>query len=132
MGAPVVHWEINARNAGTLREFYSSIFGWSINADNPINYGLVNTGSKRGINGGIAQTDPSSQVPPVIFYVEVPDPQVALEKAVVPGGRIVVPVTEIPDMVTYALFADPDGNTIGVVKAMAIKRRPRRSTGKVP
>lgn len=29
----------------------------------------------------------------------------------------IVPTTEIPDMVTFALFADPDGNVVGLVKA---------------
>ncbi len=27
MAAPVVHWEINSKNAGELREFYSKLFG---------------------------------------------------------------------------------------------------------
>jgi predicted enzyme related to lactoylglutathione lyase len=28
----------------------------------------------------------------------------------------VVPVTEIPNMVTFAQFADPQGNVVGLVK----------------
>jgi predicted enzyme related to lactoylglutathione lyase len=27
-----------------------------------------------------------------------------------------VPVTVIPDMVTFAQFADPEGNVVGIVK----------------
>lgn len=27
-----------------------------------------------------------------------------------------MPVTEIPDMVTFALLADPEGHVVGVVK----------------
>jgi predicted enzyme related to lactoylglutathione lyase len=27
-----------------------------------------------------------------------------------------VPVTEIPDMVTFALFADPEGHVVGIYK----------------
>ena len=27
-----------------------------------------------------------------------------------------MPVTEIPNMVTFALFADPEGHVVGVVK----------------
>lgn len=33
------------------------------------------------------------------------------------GGKTVVPVTEIPDMVTFAQFADPEGNVVGLVKS---------------
>jgi uncharacterized protein len=32
-------------------------------------------------------------------------------------GRVVVPVTTIPDMVTFAQLADPEGNVIGLVEA---------------
>lgn len=48
MGAPVVHWEINARDAGRVQEFYSKLFDWKVNANNPMHYGLVNTGSRQG------------------------------------------------------------------------------------
>ena len=33
------------------------------------------------------------------------------------GGKTVVPETEIPNMVTFALFADPEGNVVGLVKS---------------
>src|SRR5574341_770127 len=32
------------------------------------------------------------------------------------GGKTIVPVTEIPGMVTFAQFADPEGNVVGIVK----------------
>jgi predicted enzyme related to lactoylglutathione lyase len=40
-----------------------------------------------------------------------------LRKAERLGGKTVMPPTEIPNMVTFAMFADPDGNVIGLVKA---------------
>ncbi|MFQ5426279.1 MAG: VOC family protein, partial [Gaiellales bacterium] len=49
--------------------------------------------------------------------VAVDDPQAALDRAESLGGRTVMPVTEIPDMVTLALFADPQGHVIGIVKS---------------
>jgi hypothetical protein len=46
------------------------------------------------------------------------------------GGKIVMPVTEVPGMVTYAMFSDPEGNMVGIVKdvppppkAQAARRR---------
>ena len=115
MGAPVVHWEIMSRDAGRAQEFYANLFGWTINADNPIRYGMVHTGVEMGINGGIGQTR-DQQPPSVEFYVQVEDLQQYLDRAVQMGGRIIMPVMEIPDMVTMALFADPEGNVIGLVK----------------
>jgi predicted enzyme related to lactoylglutathione lyase len=33
------------------------------------------------------------------------------------GGKTAVPVTEIPEVVTFAQFADPDGNLVGLFKS---------------
>jgi len=33
------------------------------------------------------------------------------------GGEVVTPITEIPDMVTFAEFLDPAGNVIGMAKS---------------
>ena len=52
----------------------------------------------------------------VTFYVSVDDLQAYLDKAEQLGGRTVVPVTEIPNMVTFAQIADPEGNVVGIVK----------------
>ena len=52
----------------------------------------------------------------VTFYVSVDDLQAYLDKAESIGGKTVTPPTEIPGVVTYAFFADPDGNVIGLVK----------------
>lgn len=127
MGAPVVHWEINSNNAAGLQEFYSKLFGWSINSNNPMNYGLVNTGSKLGAGGGIGQNDPNQPAPPAVtFYVQVSDLQETLNRAVGMGGTIVMPPTEIPNMVTFALFRDPEGNTIGIVKEPKPKKAAKK------
>ncbi len=114
MGSPVVHFEINGKDGKKLQEFYGKLFDWKIDASNPMNYGLVDTQSGQGIGGGIGQTDGPNQV---TFYVEVPDPQAALSRVEGMGGKTVMPVTEIPGMVTFALFADPEGNVVGLVKS---------------
>jgi uncharacterized protein len=127
MGAPVIHWEINANDASRLQSFYSGLFGWKINANNPLNYGLVNTGSKNGIQGGIAQKDPTIPAPNVTFYMEVKDLQSYLTRAEELGGRTVLPPTEIPNMVTLAMFSDPEGNIVGLVKAVKVPVKKKRT-----
>jgi predicted enzyme related to lactoylglutathione lyase len=120
MGAPVMWWEINSNNAAGLQEFYTKLFGWSVNANNPMHYGIVSTGNKKGIGGGIGQNDPNQPAPtPVTFYIAVKKMEDTLNKAVSLGATIVMPVTEIPNMVTMAMFRDPDGNTIGIIKDQA-------------
>ena len=92
-----------------------------------------------GINGGITEADPG-QRPFVTFYVQVKDPQAVLDKAVRLGGKVIMPLTTIPNMVTYALFTDPDGCVVGVIEGPESVRtgkparkptpagRPRRKT----
>lgn len=112
MGYPVVHFEINTSDGPSLATFYAELFGWHLETMPEMSYTVVDTHGE-GINGGIGT---SEQGQFVTFYVEVPDPQAALDKAETLGAKTVVPVTEIPNVVTFALFADPQGNTIGVVK----------------
>ncbi len=128
MGAPVVHFEIISRNGEQLKEFYSKVFGWEINSDNPIKYGLIRK-EGLGIGGGIGNPGPDG-LTHVTIYASVRDPQATLDQAVAMGGTVVRPVEEIPGMVTYALFTDPDGNRVGIVKEepMPEVQRARKKT----
>ena len=54
MPQPVIHFEISTRDRVKITDFYSLLFGWQVNADNPMNYGLANTkDGELGIDGGI-------------------------------------------------------------------------------
>lgn len=115
MGNAVVHFEVNVRDTKRAREFYTTLFDWTIDTNNPIQYGMVTTGLATGIGGGISE--PAIGAPPgATFYVQVEDVKAYLDKAVRLGGEVVVPETVIPDMVTFGMFADPEGNVIGMVK----------------
>ena len=111
MGNPVVHFEIIGKDGDKLQTFYSQLFNWEVKADNPWNYGVVDAGAA-GIGGGIGP----GQLTGVTFYIQVPDLDAALAKAEQLGGKTETPPTEIPDMVTFATFTDPEGNRIGLVK----------------
>ena len=109
-----MHWEIQSGNAKELQEFYSKLFGWHVDASNPMDDGLVDTHDK-GINGGIAA--PQDGVDRVVINVEVDDLQAYLDKAESMGAKTVVPITEIPNMVTFAAFVDPAGVMTELVKS---------------
>ncbi len=114
MGQPVIHWEVTGKNGAELQEFYARLFDWQINADNAYQYGLVNTQSDQGINGGIATAnEPHSGV---TIYVQVADLQATLDKVESLEGKTLMPPMEIPGAVTMALFSDPDGNVTGLIK----------------
>ncbi|MCA9519708.1 MAG: hypothetical protein KC609_01990 [Myxococcales bacterium] len=114
MQNPVVWFEIMSPAADTLRGFYRDLFHWEINTDNPTGYGMVNTGSETGIQGGIAQAD-GAEAQWVTVYIAVDDISRYLAAIAERGGTVVVPRTVAPD-VTFALFCDPAGNRIGLVE----------------
>lgn len=115
MAAKVVHFEVLGKDAKKLQNFYGALFNWKINANNPMNYGLVEARGAGSIGGGIGAGDEGASGH-VTFYVEVDDLAAYLKKAEKLGGKTVVPPTEIPNMVTFALFQDPEGNVIGLIK----------------
>ncbi len=115
MGQPVVHFEVLGKDGDKLRQFYGDLFKWKINADNPYNYGLVDTQSEAGIPGGVGGSGENPEWAGVTFFVQVADLQASLDKAESLGGKTIMPPTEM-EMVTFAFFADPEGNRIGLVK----------------
>lgn len=120
MGRPVVHFEVVGKDGARLREYYSELFDWEIDANNPIDYGLITRESNpapdgMGIGGGIGQC-PEGEEGHLTFYVAVDDIEAALQKAEGLGGTRVMGPQTIPDMVELGLFKDPEGNLVGVVK----------------
>ena len=121
MGQPVIHFEIVGRDGAKLQSYYADLFGWKTNADNPMNYGLVDreenlNADGAGIAGGIGQ-GPDGYEGHVTFYVEVPDVEEALAKAESLGGTRVMGPEQIMDQVTLGQFTDPEGHLVGLVQA---------------
>ena len=122
MGQPVVHFEIIGKDGEKLRSYYSELFGWEIDADNPMNYGVVkregNTNPDGiGIGGGIGGPGPDDYPGHVTFYVEVPDVEAALAKAEGLGGSRVMGPEQMDEGIEIGLFNDVEGHLVGVVKS---------------
>jgi|ERR1700754_1589530 uncharacterized protein len=118
MGQPVVHFEVIAKDAERAQAYYSELFGWEIDANNPIGYGLVplegNTNAEGiGIGGGIG-AGPEGYPGHVTFYVEVPDVEEGLAKAERLGGTRMMGPDKPMEGVEIGLFKDPEGNIIGL------------------
>ena len=106
MGAPVVHFEIMGSEGSELETFYGELFGWKINSNNPMKYGVVETGGgPGGINGGIGPAKDGSTR--VSIYVRVEDLQATLDRAERLGGKTILPPSEVPGGPKLAMFADP-------------------------
>lgn len=113
MAAPVVHFEVAGKDAAKLQAFYADLFGWPVDANNPMNYGIV-PAAEGGIAGGIGPS-PTGEGH-VTFYVAVPDLQAALDKAVSLGGQQATPPMDVPGGPSLAHLLDPAGNFVGLVK----------------
>jgi predicted enzyme related to lactoylglutathione lyase len=115
MGAPVVHFEIEGGgDPAALRQFYAALFDWQIDVHPPMEYGLVHTNAGEGIDGGIGPSQDGSSA--TRFYVQVPDINATLAAVEAAGGKTVMPREVMPGMVTLAMFADPQGNVVGLVE----------------
>ena len=114
--ANTVSWfEVVGQDGQKLRNFYADVFGWQFQMPEGlegVDYGMTDP-SQTGIGGGIGTTPAGAGH--ATFYVEVDDPQATLDKIESAGGKVVMPVTEMP-MVTLAQFEDPEGHLVGLFK----------------
>ena len=120
MGQPVVHFEIVGKDPDRLHGYYGELFGWQVDADNPMRYGIVaregNVNADGvGIGGGVGG-GPEGYEGHVTFYVEVPDVEAALSKAEELGGTRMMGPDSPMEGLEIGLFTDPEGHLVGVVK----------------
>jgi predicted enzyme related to lactoylglutathione lyase len=126
VGSPVVHFEVIGRDYATLESFYGALFGWKLDADNPVGYGLIAREDNLnadgiGIAGGMMALPPEmlsgDEIGHVTWYVEVPDVEAALQKAEQLGGRRLNGPHTVPGGgPTLGQFADPEGHLIGLTQ----------------
>lgn len=114
MGNPVTWFEITGRDGAKLQAFYSELFDWKMDTNNPANYGVVDTGG--AIGGGVgATTDGSAGA--TTFYVETDDVAGHLKRAEAAGGTIVMEETQVMEDTVIGLFTDPEGHLVGLLRA---------------
>lgn len=111
LSAPIVYFEIAGPDGEALKAFYDAVFGWRMDSVIRPGYGFVKGAVAGGMLWGIRQ-DPADKV----AYVQVADLQAMLDGVEANGGKTVAPPTEVPGVVTFALFTDPAGNLMGLVK----------------
>jgi predicted enzyme related to lactoylglutathione lyase len=121
MGQPVVHFEVLAKDGDKLKSYYAELFGWQIDSNNPMGYGIVDRDSNVnadgvGIGGGIGPS-PEGYDGHVTFYVEVPDVEAALANAERLGGTRMMGPDQVMEGLEIGLFNDPEGHLIGLVKS---------------
>ena len=117
MAHAVVHFEIGGPDEQQLAGFYAGLLGWGMRPIPDIGYTLIDTRGGEGINGGVARRADGRGRGHVLHQAD--DLQAVLDKVNLLGGKTETPITELPDMATFAKFADLDGLIIGLVLAPA-------------
>ena len=106
----ICHFEIGCRDRQKTSDFYGALFGWVVDAQEHATY-LRPQGSDVGGHVSSLGHEPHNYT---IFYVCVDDIHAALAKAEGLGGRKIVGPVPLPRGGTFAWFADPEGNTVGL------------------
>jgi predicted enzyme related to lactoylglutathione lyase len=104
----ICHFEIGCRDRAKTKEFFNKMFDWKMEDAGPATF--IQTGNDVGGHITTLGHEPHNYT---IFYVKVDDVKAYLEKAGALGGKTLVPPIAIPTG-TFAWFADPEGNTIGL------------------
>jgi hypothetical protein len=107
MAAPIVYFDIAGPADAGLQPFYETVFGWSAGPG-----GTVSVPVNGPMLPGTLRTDPADK----LLYIGVPDVTATLAEVVANGGRIVAPRFEVKGVVVLGLFADPAGNSMGLVE----------------
>jgi predicted enzyme related to lactoylglutathione lyase len=122
MGNPVVHFEVIGTDGDKLRSYYGDLFGWTIETDPAMGYGVVERATNKdgiGIGGGVGACPIDGYAGHVTFYVEVPDVEEALRRAELLGGSRVSGPMSVNERIEIGQFLDPEGHLVGVVNGPA-------------
>ena len=108
MNNPVTQFQIISKSPEETAQFYSSLFGWTVDANNPLGYRRISTGSAEGIQGGIWPAPP--QAPNFVqLFVQVDDVAAAIGRAGELGAKTLIPATMLPEGDEMAVLHDPQG-----------------------
>jgi predicted enzyme related to lactoylglutathione lyase len=111
MAAPIIHIEFASADFGRTAAFYGELFGWQTQQNASASYMKFDGGE--GPSGGWVRAD-SVQSPGPVPYLQVDDITTVLDKVENAGGRVIARRIPFAGGGEVALFADPDGNVLGV------------------
>ncbi len=109
------HVELHTKDTKAAKAFYSGVFGWKY-SEMPMpggSYTMIASATGEPL-GGLVQSDDASAPDSWIGYVTVASAKSAVAKAAKRGANIVVDVTAIPGMGSFAILTDPRGGLFGV------------------
>ena len=134
----VVHFEIYVDDTVRAKKFYETVFGWAFKdwEGGGVSYVLVYPGGEvtdgpavEGINGGMVQrrspapTDDKASANAFVCTVGVENIDEIIAKVEPNGGRIDMPIGDVPGIGKLAYIRDTEMNMLGVIQPL-----PRQTT----
>ncbi len=114
----ICYLEIPTADIPRSVRFFQHVFGWSTRQRGD---GATAFDDAVGeVSGSWVTGRPPSRMPGLLVYVMVDSVAETLDKIVRAGGRIVQPLTGSGE--TIAMFADPDGNVLGLYQEPTASR----------
>lgn len=108
----VTWWEIPVADLDVAQAFYSAVFGWTFV---PFGEGFLGVMNGSDLVGGLFLSPDTATAAGIRLYVNVPDIEDTLEKAVAAGGAVRSPRLEVGgDMGWWAEIVDPGGRGVGI------------------
>jgi uncharacterized protein len=112
MGVPaIVHIEFKSSDFARTSAFYAKLFDWQTQQNASASY--MKADSSDGPSGGWVRAD-LVQSPGPIPYLPVDDLTAKLDEVEEAGGRVLVRSMPFAGGGEVGLFADPDGNVLGL------------------
>ena len=111
MPVEIVHIEFKSANFARTADFYSRLFDWQTEQNGAGSYMKLNGAG--GASGGWVRAD-LVQSPGPVAYLTVDDLEKTLAEVEAAGGRVLVRSQPFAGGGEVALFADPDGNVLGL------------------
>lgn len=113
-----VAWhELSAGDGAQAWEFYSRLFGWTIEQDMDMGpLGVYRIFAINGVGaGGMLTKTPEMPCPMWLFYVAVQDIDASMARAAAAGGKLLMGPHEVPGGAWIATYLDPQGAMFAMV-----------------
>ncbi|HXV61401.1 MAG TPA: VOC family protein [Vicinamibacteria bacterium] len=114
MANPFVHVELHTKDPEKAKKFYTGLLSWKLE-DMPMGentYTMIQVGE--GTGGGIMKNPAPGAPSHWLAYILVDDLAASTKQAEKLGGKVVQPITEVPEMGAFSVIADPDGAVFGL------------------
>jgi predicted enzyme related to lactoylglutathione lyase len=129
MAAEIVHIEFKSANFTRTSEFYAQLFDWKMEQNASASY--MKLSGADAPSGGWVRADLVQAQGPVA-YLAVDDLESKLDEIERAGGRVLVRSLPFAGGGEIGLFADPDGNVLGLWHRKGATATATAATGEVP